>query len=84
MADRTPARSRWLPAILAQYGLALSGTASLTLGLLLLPAAPGSLAAASPARSHSSGVTVRGPQMWDPATMKTSGPHAGYGKQYPR
>lgn len=68
MAANTPLRSRLLRA-----ALALSGLASLTAGLLLLPSAPGSLAATS-AAAHASGVTppqgkgvtVFGPKMWDP------------------
>jgi hypothetical protein len=47
------------------------------MGLVLLSAAPKSLAAAT--HRTGSAVTVRGPRMWDPATMKAS----GYGKQYP-
>lgn len=48
-------------------GLALAGLASLAMGLVLLPGAPRSLAAA---KSHGGGsaVTVHGPRMWDPRT----------------
>jgi hypothetical protein len=65
---------------LLRAALMLCGLASLTAGLLLIPAAPGSLAAASSGGAHGSGsaVTVRGPRMWDPKTMKSS----GYGKQF--
>jgi hypothetical protein len=80
MPADTPSRSRLLRA-----ALMLSGLASLTAGLLLIPAAPGSLAAASSGPAHGSGsaVTVRGQRLWDPATMKTTGPDKGFGKQYP-
>jgi hypothetical protein len=69
---------------LLRTALTLSGLASLTAGLLLIAGAPGSLAAASSGRAHGAGsaLTVRGPRMWDPATMKTTGPDAGYGKDY--
>jgi hypothetical protein len=80
MPADTSLRSRLLRA-----ALALSGLASLIAGLLLLPAAPGSLAAASSGGAHGGGgsaLTVHGPRMWDPATMKTTGPDAGYGSDY--
>jgi hypothetical protein len=68
MPANTSVRSRLLRA-----ALALAGLASLTAGLVLLPSAPGSLAASSAAAHsggvappHGSGVTVFGPKMWDP------------------
>jgi hypothetical protein len=86
MPDNNRPRPRRL-----SVALALTGLASLATGLLLLPAAAASVAAggrpasltAASHRSHGSAVTVKGPHMWDPASMKTSGPDAGYGKQYP-
>jgi hypothetical protein len=70
MPANTPLRSR-----LFRAALALSGLTSLIAGLVLLPSAPGSLAASS-AGAHPSGVrpptgrgvTVFGPKMWDPST----------------
>jgi hypothetical protein len=60
-------------AVLLRVALAMSGLASLIAGLLLLPTAPASLAAAShPAAAATraahggSAVTVAGPRMWDP------------------
>lgn len=77
MPDTTARRARWLRA-----ALALSGVASLTLGLVLVTAAPPSLAAASsaqvPQARGGSAVTVRGPRMWDPASLKES----GFGHQF--
>jgi hypothetical protein len=48
--------------------LALSGLAVLTLGLVLLPGAPRSLAQAG-GRSRPAGITVHGPRMLNPATI---------------
>ena len=56
--------------------LALSGVVSLALGLVLLPAAPNSLAVthASPrAAARGSAVTVSGPHMLNPATIEPNG-----------
>ena len=54
--------------------LALSGVVSLTAGLVLLAGVPASLAASSheTRKTHGGGsaLTVKGPQMWDPATSK--------------
>lgn len=62
-------RSRLLHA-----ALALSGVVSLTAGLVLLAGVPSSLAASSHKGHGGSALTVKGPQMFDPAT----------GKPYPR
>jgi len=70
MPANTSVRSRLLRA-----ALALTGVASVAAGLLLLPSAPGSLAASSAVARGSgvkppsgNGVTVFGPKMWDPST----------------
>jgi hypothetical protein len=69
----------------ARIILALCGVASMTLGLVLLPVAPSSLAAAqpSPARAagHGSAVTVHGPHMLNPATIN---PVTGAASLYPQ
>ncbi|MGD0685100.1 MAG: hypothetical protein ABSA03_08255 [Streptosporangiaceae bacterium] len=64
--------------------LALSGVASMTLGLVLLPAAPSSLAATQgspPAAARGSGVTVHGPHMLNPATIN---PATGAAQLFPQ
>jgi hypothetical protein len=59
--------------------LALSGLAVMTLGLVLLPAAPRSLAQAG-SSSRPTGVTVRGPRMLNPATINQT---TGKAKLFP-
>ena len=59
--------------------MALSGLAVITLGLVLLPAAPRSLAQAG-GSSRPTGITVHGPHMLNPATIN---PNTGKAKLFP-
>jgi hypothetical protein len=74
-APRVLARAFGWPARI----LALAGLAVMTLGLVLLPGAPRSLAQAR-GSSRPAGVTVRGPHMLNPATIN---PDTGKAKLYP-